>query len=503
MAVVFVFNMTPNLQKKLDFYIEHQKNVLFEGLQGIGKSSIILSAFERNKLNYKYFSAPTMDPWVDFVGVPKEYIDTDGKPYLDLVRPKDILSGDIEVLFFDEFNRAPKKVRNAVMEIMQFKSINGFKLPKLKMVWAAINPDNHDNLKFDVEPLDPAQKDRFHIHINLPYAIDVEYFNSKYGNDEADAVTSWWNKIPEDIKLKISPRRVDYAMELYRLGGDLRDVLPAESNISKLLQSLKTAPVLKSLTEIFNSKDVKAAAEFLKIDNNYFASIDLIKEKKSYKDFFLECLPKEKLATLIIGDKELSAYIFSNPDKFKDIFKEIAASSSNKGLKDKIDSVLNGKDTLHKEAALEIVTEHYIYKLLSNEPLNKIDQGIIDAWHAPRAVYYEIGSKASALKRAYIRSINCKIVAGTLEFNLTIKILKSLLDIFFNSNLSTIFAADIDIIRTINTLLVSNFEISTVRVADLIKSLGAGYNKHFSKLMSHRNSYYKNFIFHSDYGTRS
>ena len=42
----------------------------------------------------------------------------------------------------DEFSRAHKKVRNAVMELIQFKSINGRKFKNLKIVWAAINPDD-------------------------------------------------------------------------------------------------------------------------------------------------------------------------------------------------------------------------------------------------------------------------------------------------------------------------------------------------------------------------
>ena len=157
--------MTKN-DKKLDFWIQNNSNVLFIGKHGVGKTAMVKDAFDRNGLNFRYFSASTMDPWVDFVGVPREktenkvpeelkiikelaaispqialeWIQTnwkmseqsaksildhslnreDGKSSLELVRPSSF-NDDVEALFFDEFNRSPKKVRNAVMELLQFK----------------------------------------------------------------------------------------------------------------------------------------------------------------------------------------------------------------------------------------------------------------------------------------------------------------------------------------------------------------------------------------------
>ena len=151
--------------EKLDFWLEHEQNVLFVGKHGVGKTAMIKSCFERHDLvlgeTFLYFSASTLDPWVDLVGVPKERITDkvpeafsiikelaaidlemayewveknwhlgsdackkvvshaldrqDGLTYLDLVRPKAFAQAKVEALFFDEFNRSPKKVRNAVM----------------------------------------------------------------------------------------------------------------------------------------------------------------------------------------------------------------------------------------------------------------------------------------------------------------------------------------------------------------------------------------------------
>ena len=128
-------NLKPN---NFDFWIENNLNVLLRGKHGVGKTAMVVDAFERNNLKYKYFSASTMGPWVDFIGVPKEKTDENGNSYLDLVRPQEFQDDEVEAIFMDEFSRAHKKVRNAVMELIQFKSINGRKFKNLKIVWAPL-----------------------------------------------------------------------------------------------------------------------------------------------------------------------------------------------------------------------------------------------------------------------------------------------------------------------------------------------------------------------------
>lgn len=142
--------MTKNIDHILAHAVENKMNILLKGAHGVGKTAMVKAAFDAAGLKWKYYSAATMDPWVDFIGVPKEKVDEHGNAYLDLVRPRDLAADDVEAIFFDELNRAPKKVRNAVMELIQFKSINGKKFNNLKIVWAAINPDDEDGT-YDVE----------------------------------------------------------------------------------------------------------------------------------------------------------------------------------------------------------------------------------------------------------------------------------------------------------------------------------------------------------------
>src|SRR5581483_8923121 len=165
--------------EKLDFWIQNSFNVLFIGHYGIGKTNRVLDAFKRNNLKFKYFSAPTMDPWVDFVGVPKTITDASGE-YLDYVLPRDFRDDTIEAIYIDEMNRGHKKVRNAIMELVQFKSINGRPFNKLRLVWAAINPEDEGD--YQVEPLDKSQKDRFQVHVQLPYEPSFTYFSSRFNS---------------------------------------------------------------------------------------------------------------------------------------------------------------------------------------------------------------------------------------------------------------------------------------------------------------------------------
>ncbi len=83
----------PITDHDLDFWIASNQNVLMIGLHGIGKTARIVEAFKRNNLNWKYFSASTMDPWVDFIGIPRSKTDENGNEYLDLLRPKDFEGG--------------------------------------------------------------------------------------------------------------------------------------------------------------------------------------------------------------------------------------------------------------------------------------------------------------------------------------------------------------------------------------------------------------------------
>ncbi len=321
------------IDAKLDFWIKHGFNVLFVGKHGVGKTAIIKAAFDRAGLRWRYFSASTMDPWVDFIGVPRVAKRQDGSEYLELVRPKEFQDDEIEALVFDEFNRSHKKIRNAVMELIQFRSINGKRFKNLRLVWAAINPD--DDERYDVESLDPAQEDRFHIKVVVPYKCNKVYFTEHYGRDNASAAIGWWNELPPEQKQLVSPRRLDYALMVHEANGDIVDVLPASSNVGKLKTALRVGPISGVLREYEKNSDRSMASRFLRSENNYAAAITYILKSSKYMDFFLPLLEKEKISSLVAEDEKVLHHVTrhcGDHNIFAEIVRSLLNVSRNKKL---------------------------------------------------------------------------------------------------------------------------------------------------------------------------
>lgn len=380
-------------EEKLDFWIKNQQNVLFIGKHGVGKSSIIKQVFDKNNLKWMYFSAATMDPWIDFIGVPRENKNiesfeiikelmkvnddlamkwiisnwkmddnsakeiithlnkTKTETFLELVRPKAFAEDSVEALFFDEFNRAPKKVRNAVMELLQFKSINGKKFNNLKIIWAAINPEDEEG-EYDVEKLDPAQKDRFHIINKIPYEPDGEFFKAKFGEHVAKVAIAWWRELPDEEKEKISPRRLEYALNVRQLDkGDMRDVFPKSAGVTKLIEAFKHGNTPDKLESLMKDGDVDIARQFLSHENNFSSSMKYIPASEIMMKFFLPLLNPEKLAKVMVEQESCCTYIIENSSAiplFQSACKNILDANTNAKLVKRIRTVLTENESLAK-----------------------------------------------------------------------------------------------------------------------------------------------------------
>lgn len=285
---------------ELQHYLECGMNVLFEGKHGIGKTHIVLDAFKRANLESMYLSGSTLDPWVDVVGVPRILEDErTGTCYTKVIPPERFAFDTVDAIFIDELNRAPKKVRNAVLELIQFKTINGQKLSRLKVVWAAINPFDPENTEYDVEQLDPALQDRFHVHLNLDYRPCPEYMTATYGKAVAHPAIKWWEEMPDKIRDMVSPRRLCYAIDYWQKSGDVRKILPLQSNPEKLIESLGEAPILVKLKTFYDANDVEGAREWLKDENNYNAVKLHIAVSNTGGPFFVPLLSPERRQALL------------------------------------------------------------------------------------------------------------------------------------------------------------------------------------------------------------
>lgn len=250
-----------------DFWIKQKLNVLLIGEKGTGKSSVIIDAFNRNfgKLgeHWLYFSAATLDPFIDLIGIPKEKI-IGGESFIHLVRPEFFLKAkEIRGVVLDEINRCAPKVSNAVLEFIQFKSVNGYLFPNLEVVWAAANPFDEEN-RYAVERMDEALEDRFQVQYRVDYKLSEDYFLDKFGATLAMPAIEWWKQLKDDVKRLCSPRRLDYALEMFQAGGNLRHILHENTNIMKLADLLNNGSVESRLNEIFD----KSTASIKKMFSN-------------------------------------------------------------------------------------------------------------------------------------------------------------------------------------------------------------------------------------------
>lgn len=357
---------------KLNFFLEKERNVLLIGKHGVGKTTIAKQAFEDAGLvqdvSYKIFSGATLDPWTDFVGIPKRFVNPDtGEEYIDYIRPKH-MDDSLQAIFMDEFNRAKPKVRNALMELIQFKSINGRKFPNLKLVWAAINPDDDENLRYDVEELDPAQQDRFHVIIEIPYMPDKTYFSKKFGKHRAVQTIQWWNGQGEAVQDAVSPRRLDYALEYFEMGGDIADVLPINSNVKALKDMLKQNPILVEFKTAFDNNNVTELSAIINDENKWGHLETMLMKDVAYFPLLGNNLKDERLSILLMKYNKFFDWASSNVDtcfKVKSVLESIYDANETNKLDNERKAKLE-KIFAYKTKTNVVLTKKKTFKTLDN-----------------------------------------------------------------------------------------------------------------------------------------
>jgi hypothetical protein len=201
---------------KVKKYITHGRNIIITGQHGVGKTAVVRESASALKLKTKYYSVATLDPFTDLVGIPVPDAATKTVEYY---RPRDI--DEAEVIIFDEANRGDARTRNAIMEIVQFGTINGDKLPNLKCVVAMVNPNDG---VYDVEDIDPALLDRFDVYLHMEAEIDFAYFKRVFGEALAKEAQSVWKSYHTSYTTSltaanpltyISPRRMEKILQAY------------------------------------------------------------------------------------------------------------------------------------------------------------------------------------------------------------------------------------------------------------------------------------------------
>lgn len=151
-------------------------NVLFISEAGFGKTHVTRAWAKANGINLVEVRASTLDP-TDIGGL-------FAPPERDSRRARKISTGEFDqldqpnsVLFLDEFNRANKAVRGALLELVNSHYIPDSEaeggqrfLPNLLFTIATVNPPSGT---YNVDQLDPAETSRFR-SVNI--TSDPKYF---------------------------------------------------------------------------------------------------------------------------------------------------------------------------------------------------------------------------------------------------------------------------------------------------------------------------------------
>jgi MoxR-like ATPase len=338
--------------EKMKLWIERKLNVLIRGPHGVGKTTRILNLFKEMGIRYKYYSGSTLDAF-EFSGIPVKETDAEGNHVIKHVLPK-VFTEDVQVIFIDEYNRTHRRVRNSVMEMVQFGSINGQKISNNWIgVWAAVNPttENEDGTFYDVEQPDHAQLDRFQIQVDYPHECELKYFRDKYPTIGELAI-NYWNELPEKLRPLVSPRRLDAALDYYLNNGDIRDMIPYEAHPDKLLENISQGDPHTLIAKLMKDSDVQK-----KINNS--KTFDFLKDtiinNTKYLEFFLPLLNKERVVGLCSDAKKENVVAFLTDAltlhkqiKFVDTMEEILKASADNSVNEIFKIILN-----HEPLAIE------------------------------------------------------------------------------------------------------------------------------------------------------
>lgn len=283
--------------RELDLWIKYNKNILLRGEKGTGKTTVLKSAFERNfgKMNedWVYFSAATLDPFIDLIGIPKEKV-INGESFIHLVRPEYFQKGaQIKGFIIDEINRCPPKVSNALLEILQFKSVNGAIFPNVRVICGAANPYD-DEARYTVEKMDEALEDRFQIIIEVDYELNEDYFFEKYPTT-AKAAIEWWKALPKEGKRLVSPRRLDYALESHGQNINLRHILNEKTLVSKLIDGIKLGSIEERLSMMFKDAGTLAFRKAIEKAGFLEDALKYIKHKREWVEKFIPVIAEKNL----------------------------------------------------------------------------------------------------------------------------------------------------------------------------------------------------------------
>ena len=324
-------------------------NIMLWSEPGAGKTASVEAALIRNGLKWISFSGALTDPWIELSGIPMKQIRTSrtkkqrrlvrnpitGKLvmvprkndsqekhdqfFLDFIRPNWVRQG-IQVIFIDEFNRAPKKTLNAIMQLVNKHQVDSdTKIPSLISIIAACNFEEEDDESNYVNILDRAMIDRFHIHRMLPYCLNKEFMIERYGELVAKGATQWWNNLSEKNRDLCSPRNMQYALDLflwenvpldYVIHYDLRPVI---NELAVLISRGTPEDELRDLLK----KPFKTQEKYMATGTKFAAAKSILSLGNPEFNPLIKAVAGDDLGALVNESEGVKEYVCKNMDFFE------------------------------------------------------------------------------------------------------------------------------------------------------------------------------------------
>lgn len=268
---------------KLAEYMGHGLNIYITGEAGTGKTRCLQAAAKLANLKMGYMSAPTLDPWIDLIGLPTaEYNEALKRKVLEFIRKKEF--GDIEVLFIDELPRGELKTLNAIFELLQDGTINGeAAIPSLKCVVGAGNPMTDDYT--GQNQLDAALLDRMDIYLETDTKADLAYFVDTFGKAVGKALVDWHKAHNAAEDGYLSPRRLEKIGHTWKLMPELGTI----KAMVPLGGTFKVDILHRALTDAIKGEKIGSDPNAKLADRIPFMDV---KEIRNSRDEIIDLLPK-------------------------------------------------------------------------------------------------------------------------------------------------------------------------------------------------------------------
>lgn len=434
----------------IEFAYKFKRNLIVIGNHGTGKTGMVLSTLKRilpeNEVCL-YLNAATLDVWTDFVGVPfKSAEKVNGKEYLEFIRRIEFAKGNIGAIVIDEVNRtAHKKIEAALMEIVQFGTINGEYVNAngiRPVVYAMANPPG----RYHVNEMDPAFFSRFTLKLKANPNPDYTFFAEKFGDEMGTGLVNWYMSEDDGVKELVSPRDLEELGHVIRDGGLIaaKWCLPSNCNLQKLRGFLGNVRGNVSYSDLFASGDRKTAREFMYKDskNNLaelYTEIELANNEAFIK-FFVGLLDEEDFALQMSTNDTIYNCVLANVEEFqKQLFPIVAAS-----VDKRIDTVKIAAD----KAKVNLAQGVRPTKQMANEKFAKqiLGQKDDDLFYFGICSYNTIDPADTDLNLQIIKRINTLFEkttrenAGTYYANLG-KIVKEILDTYLDAGMEAEYDA--------------------------------------------------------------